>query len=188
MGRVGAEQRRALAQRVEFRLGGRQNLVRRCGAQTLVPFDARAIPFGVGGHVGNPAKIPALAAGVLLLPFFADQQQRVAGLEIGRDAFQINRSGAELRHVHPAHPRLERVPLHPRVNFFHGLEGLRLFAGSGNALDSRADVDRRRAGGVVERESQNRAGRDAGMKLVADEPAPVPGPSGARSPCAGTIR
>jgi len=90
MRRIGAKQRARLAQRVYIGFYRPAHFVRRACAQSLRPFDSRAIRFSVSGNFCQPAKIPSFAAKIIF-PFLADEQDRVAGLEIWVcDTFQVN--------------------------------------------------------------------------------------------------
>src|SRR6266536_2644799 len=79
---------------------------------------------------------------------------------------------AELRHERLCDLRFDRVALDTRRDFFHGLERLRFFVRSGNALNFRSNVHgrfERRTGALIHCEREQRARRDAGTQLVADQ-------------------
>src|SRR5581483_9299726 len=107
--------------RVRFASASALTLVTRRKSQRSLPGSfSRSLPTR---RIASPglrlAAMPLRSLG--LSQRHRDQKNCVAGLEIGRDAFEINPAIAELGNARAAHLRPERVPCEARGNFLDGL-------------------------------------------------------------------
>ena len=105
--------------------------------------------------------------------FGADENERVAGLQIERGALQPNRGGSDAWSLHPTGARPQRAQRLAGGDVLDGLEDLGGLSRSRRALRLRADGKGergRRTRRGVEREGERDARGDAGVQLVTDQP------------------
>ena len=125
---------------------------------------------GNRGHRACQAKLPSFAAGVVFT-FFTDEQERVAGVQLGRSAGEPELVVTERRQHAVQRESRPDIPLLAGLKIRHGLISLRVFARTGNALQLGAGFHvrpTRRAGGILHGESGPRFRRHARLEFVTD--------------------
>ena len=176
IGRVVAEERRALAEHVDARAGGGRRNRRAHAAEAVCPAHARALRDRVERHRRDDADVPAFAADVVEA-LLADDEDRVARLHVVADAREVEHAVARRRM--PCERRLHGKAFHStRASTASTVSKLCACSSCPGTLCTRvpaAIVTGAAGGGGIARhllqgERQVGAGRDARRELVADQP------------------